>query len=80
MDIIIPIVLDADAKVAEENISAILIQVRNRTSVATIQPVAAKVGLFGSKLTPYISMVFQLGLKDKKPAGKETKYTQPAYC
>ena len=80
VDIIIPVVLDADSKLTEENISAILVQVRNRVSVATMQPVAADIGIFGSKLTPYISIVFQLGLKHKKPAGKETKYTQPTHC
>src|ERR1700733_7081841 len=61
VDIIIPVVLDAKAKLAEKHMSAILIQVRNRTSFATWQPVAKRIGLFGEELTPYISIVFQLG-------------------
>ena len=80
VDIIIPVILNAGAKLAEDNISAILIQVRNRTSIMTMQPLAANVGLFGSKSTPYISILFQFGLKNRNPAGKETKYTQPAHC
>jgi len=75
VDIIIPVVLDAQAKLAEKHMSAILIQVRNRTSLATWQPVAKKIGLFGEELTPYISIVFQLGLP--KPAGKEINTPSP---
>lgn len=77
VDIIIPVVLDPEAALAEEHMSAILNQVRNRASVAAAPPVAAEIGLFGSELTPYtcISIVFQLSLE--KPEGKENKYTLP---
>jgi hypothetical protein len=78
VDTIIPVVLDARAKLVEKHMSAILIQVRNQASLATWQPIAKKIGLFGEELTPYISIVFQLGLP--KLAGKEIKYTQPTYC
>jgi len=63
VDIIIPIVLDPTARLAEEHMSAILIQVRNRTSVAAHLPDAARIGVLERK-TPYISIVFQFGLKD----------------
>ncbi len=68
VDIVIPIVCTPEDKFSQDNMSAILIQVRNRTSAAATFPDAMRLKLFGERLTPYISMVFQLGLEI--PRGK----------
>jgi len=72
VDIIIPIILDSTAQLTDKHMSAILIQVRNRTRLATAYPDGNKMKLFATKETPYIAIIFQLGMNDK---GKENKHT-----
>jgi hypothetical protein len=71
VDIIIPIILDPTAQLTDKHMSAILIQVRNR-SLATAYPNGDKMKLFATTEIPYISIIFQLGMNDK---GKENKHT-----
>ena len=70
VDIVIPIVLHPEARLAESDISFMLIQIKNRVSATTAFPIASKIGLSGR---PYISILLQLGLK--KQEGKQNKYT-----
>ena len=72
VDIIIPIILDPTAQLTDKHMSAILIQVRNRSSLATAYPNGDKMKLFATTEIPYISIIFQLGMNDK---GKESKHT-----
>lgn len=72
VDIVIPVVLNPTACLTEGHMSAILIQVRNRVSIAVDFPDAASLGILGCE-TPYISIVFQLGLKDA--GGRQIKYS-----
>jgi hypothetical protein len=68
VDIIIPVVLHPKARFTEQDMSGILIQVRNRGKAATAFPDATRIELFEPETTPYISVVFQLGIGD--PEGK----------
>jgi len=65
VDIIIPIILDPTARLTDKHMSAILIQVRNRTRRASGYPDGKKMKLFATKETPYIAIIFQLGMNDK---------------
>jgi hypothetical protein len=71
IDIILPIVLDSDAQLDEDNISALLVQVKNRVNSTSIFPTATGIGLE----TPYISILFQLGLQECE--GRRNNSTLP---
>jgi hypothetical protein len=68
MDIIIPVVLKPYSKVTEKDMSAILIQVKNRADDVTAIPTASQLRWFIGASTPYISILLELGLQ--KSEGK----------
>ena len=77
VDIIIPVVLNPDAKLSLNNLSFIAIQVKNRvrSSTSVAFPIASNIGLDEGKSTPYVSILLQLGVD--QPQGEEHKITLP---